>query len=57
MNIHGAIDPATGQTVIIERMMIDAASTIKLLHRVEAANPTVVQIASSTTIISDASRS
>lgn len=44
MNIHGAIDLATGQTVMVEEMTIDAASTIKLLDRVEARNPTMTSI-------------
>jgi hypothetical protein len=43
-NIRGAIEFAAGQTVIVEQMTINAASTIKLLDRVEAHNPTVISI-------------
>ena len=32
LNIHGAIDPETGRTKMIEAEAIDAASTIKLLE-------------------------
>lgn len=44
MNIHGAIDLATGQTVIIEQTTIDANSTIALLDRIEQRNPTMTSI-------------
>jgi transposase len=44
MNIHGAIDLATGQTVMVEQMRIDAASTIRLLDRVEQRNQTMTSI-------------
>lgn len=44
MNIHGAVDLATGQTVIIEQTTIDAASTIALLDRIEQRNPTMTSI-------------
>ena len=39
INIHGAIDLATGQTRMIEALTIDAASTIRLLQSIEAFYP------------------
>jgi transposase len=39
INIHGAIDLATGQTQMIEAETIDATSTIKLLETIEALYP------------------
>jgi hypothetical protein len=44
MNIHRAIDLATGQAVIIEQTTIDAASTIALFDRIERRNPTMTSI-------------
>jgi len=40
LNIHGAIDLETGQTIIKDVMTVDAVSTIMLLMAIEAAFPT-----------------
>jgi transposase len=44
INVHGAIDLATGQTVIVEEDRINAETTIKLLDLVEQRNPTMTSI-------------
>src|SRR5713101_5990136 len=44
INIHGAIDLATGQTRMIEVETVDAASTIKLLGAIEALYPMLALI-------------
>ena len=44
INIHGAIDLATGQTRMIEVITVDAVSTIRLLESIEALYPTLVLI-------------
>ncbi len=44
INIHGAIDLATGQTRMIEAQTIDAVSTIRLLELIEACYPTLARI-------------
>jgi transposase len=44
INIHGAIDLATGQTRMIEVEAVDAASTIKLLGAIEALYPMLALI-------------
>ena len=44
INIHGAIDLATGQTRMIEALTIDAASTIRLLQSIEALYPMLALI-------------
>jgi transposase len=44
INIHGAIELATGQTRMIEVETVDAASTIKLLGAIEALYPMLALI-------------
>ena len=44
INVHGAIDLATGQTVMVEEERINAETTIKLLDLVEQRNPTMTSI-------------
>ena len=44
INIHGAIDLATGQTRMIEVVTVDAVSTIRLLESIEALYPLLVLI-------------
>jgi len=44
INIHGAIDLETGQTLMIEVETVDAASTIKLLQSIEAFYPLLALI-------------
>ncbi len=44
INIHGAIDLATGQTRMIEALTIDAASTIRLLQSIETLYPMLALI-------------
>ena len=44
INIHGALDLATGQTRMIEAATVDAASTIKLLEAIEALYPMLALI-------------
>jgi transposase len=44
INIHGAIDLATGQTRMIEVITVDAVSTIRLLESIEALYPMLVLI-------------
>ena len=44
INIHGAIDLATGQTRMIEVVTVDAISTIRLLESIEALYPMLVLI-------------
>jgi transposase len=44
INIHGAIDLATGQTRMIEVITVDAVSTIRLLESIEALFPMVAYI-------------
>ncbi len=44
INIHGAIDLATGQTRMIEVETVDAVSTIKLLGSIEALYPLLALI-------------
>jgi transposase len=44
INIHGAIDLATGQTRMIEVITVDAVSTIRLLESIEALLPMLVCI-------------
>ena len=39
LNIHGTIDLETGQTVMLEALDVDGASTIRLLEAVEAGYP------------------
>ena len=36
LNIHGAIDLETGQTIMKDVLVVDAASTIMLLMAIEA---------------------
>ena len=44
MNIHGAIDLATGQTRMIEVVTVDAVSTIRLLESIAALYPMLALI-------------
>ena len=44
INVHGAIDLATGQTVMVEEDRINAETTIKLLDLVEKRNPKMTSI-------------
>jgi transposase len=44
INVHGAIDLATGQTVMVEEDRINAETTIKLLGLIEQRNPTMTSI-------------
>jgi len=44
INIHGAIDLATGQTRMIEVLTVDAVSTIRLLQSIEALYPMLALI-------------
>jgi transposase len=44
INIHGAIDLATGQTRMIEVITVDAVSTIRLLESIEALFPMLAYI-------------
>ena len=44
INIHGAIDLATGQTRMIEVITVDAVSSIRLLESIEALYPMLVLI-------------
>jgi len=44
INVHGAIDLATGQTVMVEEERINAETTIKLLDLVEKRNPKMTSI-------------
>jgi transposase len=44
INIHGAIDLATGQTRMIEVVTVDAVSTIRLLESIAALYPMLVLI-------------
>ena len=44
INIHGAIDLATGQTRMIEVVTVDAVSTIRLLESIEALYPLLALI-------------
>jgi transposase len=44
INIHGAINLATGQTRMIEVLTVDAVSTIRLLESIEALYPLLVLI-------------
>ena len=44
INIHGAIDLATGQTRMIEVITVDAVSTIRLLESIEALYPLLALI-------------
>ena len=44
INIHGALDLATGQTRMIEVATVDAASTIRLLEAIEALYPMLALI-------------
>lgn len=44
INIHGAIDLATGQTRMIEALTVDAVSTIRLLESIEALYPLLALI-------------
>ena len=44
INIHGAIDLATGQTRMIEVVTVDAVSTIRLLEPIEALYPLLALI-------------
>jgi transposase len=44
INIHGAIDLATGQTRMIEVITVDAVSTIRLLESIEAFYPMLALI-------------
>ena len=44
INIHGAIDLATGQTRMIEAVTVDAVSTIRLLQSIEALYPMLALI-------------
>ena len=44
INIHGAIDLATGQTRMIEVVTVDAVSTIRLLQSIEALYPMLALI-------------
>src|SRR5712675_671175 len=44
INIHGAIDLATGQTRMIEVVTVDAVSTIRLLESMEALYPLLALI-------------
>src|SRR5882672_3732741 len=44
INIHGAIDLATGQTRMIEVVTVDAVSTIRLLESIEAFYPLLALI-------------
>ena len=44
INIHGAIDLATGQTRMIEVVTVDAVSTIRLLEAIEALYPLLALI-------------
>ena len=44
INIHGAIDLATGQTRMIEVVTVDAISTIRLLESIEALYPMLALI-------------
>jgi len=44
INIHGALDLATGQTRMIEVETVDAASTIRLLQSIEALYPMLALI-------------
>jgi transposase len=44
INIHGAIDLATGQTRMIEVLTVDAVSTIRLLESIEALYPLLAYI-------------
>ena len=44
INIHGAIDLATGQTRMIEVTTVDAVSTIRLLQSIEALYPMLALI-------------
>lgn len=39
LNIHGAIDLETGNTVMVEALSVDAVSTIQLLTQIEHRNP------------------
>ena len=39
LSIHGAIDPETGQTRMLEALTVDAASTVMLLMAIEAMVP------------------
>jgi len=41
MNIHGAIDLETGQTIMKDVLTVDASSTILLLTAIEAMYPTM----------------
>ena len=42
LNIHGALNLETGKTVMLDVEAVDAASTIRLLERIEAAYPQLV---------------
>jgi len=44
LNIHGAIDLATGKTAMIDVETVDAASTIGLLEAIEAMHPWLTMI-------------
>jgi transposase len=44
INIHGTIDLETGQTLMIETLTVDAASTVRLLESIEALYPMLVLI-------------
>ena len=44
INIHGAIDLATGQTRMLEVVTVDAVSTIRLLESIEALYPLLALI-------------
>src|ERR1019366_10633771 len=44
INVHGAIDLVTGQTVMVEEERINAETTIKLLGLIERRNPTMTSI-------------
>jgi len=39
MNVHGAIDLSTGQTVMLEAERVDAQTTVRLFERIESRNP------------------
>jgi transposase len=44
INVHGAIDLATGQTVMVEAERVNAETTVELLDRIERRNPTMTSI-------------
>ena len=44
LNVHGALDLETGETAMIDVETVDAASTIRVLQRIEAMYPVLAMI-------------